>query len=933
MIRTIQMSRSIGVLLALVALATVSALTLPLCAQAVEPPFEVQDFTASVTEELGTQFTQAGGHPYQATTSFQFPAVTNEINVYAVEQPKDTVVELPPGFIGDPQATPQCTLSLLNEGFLFSGCAPATRVGTLSLNNGTGGVFAVYNLVPERGYAAEFGADIFGKAIVFYGSLRSGSDYGITITVPGIVGSPAYYQYSFTFFGTPAAQNASGSPLVPFLRNPTNCAATEVTRLKADTWQHPGVWHEATASSPNATGCEKLPFTPSIAVTPESTTAGAPSGYEVDLHIPQNENPNGLAEADLKKAVVTLPAGVAVSPSAASGLGACTPTQVALHSEGPAACPDSSKLGTVQVDTPLLDHPLQGGVYLASQGDNPFNSLLALYIAAYDPQTGVVIKLAGHVSADPVTGQLSTTFDNNPQLPFEDLKLDFHGGPRAALVNPQTCGTYTTTTELTPYSETPPASPSSSFQIDQGCSSPQSFAPAFSAGAINPQAGAFSPFTATFSRSDASQRFGAISVKTPPGLSGVLTGVPLCAEAQAASGTCSAASLIGHTSVSAGPGVSPFSLAGQVFLTGPYKGAPFGMSIVVPAIAGPFNLGNVVVRASIAIDPATAQLTVTSDPLPQILQGIPLDLQSVNVTIDRPSFTLNPTNCSALSVGGVVQSAQSTNVAVSSPFRLASCASLKLSPKLSASISGQASGTSVVASRQNGIALHVKLSEPDGALGSQVNLAKVKVELPKALPSRLTTLQKACTSEQFAANPAGCPAESIVGTAKVITPLLPVPLTGPAYFVSHGGEAFPSLTLVLQGYGITIELVGTTLIKGGITSTTFKTVPDVPFSSFELTLPQGRYSALTGNGDLCRSKLYMPSEYSAQNGGRLTQKNPIAVAGCAKAKAPSRAQKLSTALKACKKKAKSMRAGCQLAARRRYGVAAAGKAGKGGGKK
>jgi hypothetical protein len=296
---------------------------------------------------------------------------------------------------------------------------------------------------------------------------------------------------------------------------------------------------------------------------------------------------------------------------------------------------------------------------------------------------------------------------------------------------------------------------------------------------------------------------------------------------------------------------------------------------------------------------------------------------------------------------------------VSSPFRLASCASLKLAPRFSASIStgtvassakaakaarkakgkGKGKGTaaipaSVLASKQNGIALHVKLSEPDAPLGTQVNLAKVKVELPKALPSRLTTLQKACTSEQFQANPAGCPGESIVGSAKVITPLLPVPLAGPAYFVSHGGEAFPSLTLVLQGYGITIELVGTTFIsQSGVTSTTFKTIPDVPFSSFELTLPQGKYSALTGNGDLCKSKLYMPTEYAAQNGAGLKQRNLISVAGCATATTQSKAQKLAAALAACKKKAKAKRAGCQLAARKRYGVDVAGKTGKGGGKR
>jgi hypothetical protein len=924
------MGRTIGVLLALSVVAIIGVLALPLSAQAAEPPFEIQGFTASVTEELGAQFTQAGGHPYQATTSFHFPTVTNAEGVTsAVEQPKDTVVELPPGFIGDPQATPQCTLSLLNRGFIGA-CPSATRVGTLSLNNGTGGVFAVYALVPERGYPAEFGADILGKAVVFYGGLRSGSDYGLTITVPGIVGSPPYYAYTFSFFGTPAAQNASGSPLTPFLSNPTDCSSAEVTRLKVDTWQHPGVWHEASASSPNATGCEGLPFSPSIAVTPENATAGAPSGYEVDLHVPQNENPNGLAEADLKKAVVTLPAGVSVSPSAASGLGACTPAQVALHSSGAANCPDSSKIGTVEVDTPLLDHPLQGGVFLASQGDNPFNSLLALYIAAYDPQTGVVIKLAGHVIADPVSGQLTTTFDNNPQLPFEDLKLDFHGGPRAALVNPSACGTYTTSTELTPYSETAPATPSSSFQINQGCSSPQQFAPGFIAGTVSPQAGAFSPFAMTLSRSDTDQTLGAVSVKTPPGLLGVLKGVALCPEPQAAQGACGPESLIGQTTVGAGAGISPFSLGGQVFLTGPYKGAPFGLSIVVPAIAGPFNLGTVVVRATIAVDPSTAQLTITSDPLPQVLQGIPLDLRTVNVTVDRAGFTFNPTSCGPLAVGGVLQSAQNQNVAVSSPFQAKNCASLPFKPNLTASTQGD--GTS----GGNGASLLVKIASKQGpgvkASEEEANIKKVEVSLPHALSSRLTTLQKACTEAQFAANPAGCPAASDVGTATANTPVLPVPLTGPAYLVSHGGEAFPDLVVVLQGYGVQIVLTGHTQIKNGITYSRFQTVPDAPISSFTLELPEKKFSVLGAIVNLCKptkaktvkkqvtkrvhgktvkvtkkvtkqiaEPLLMPTTITGQNGAVLTQNTKIAVTGCKKASAKKATAKKATSKKTANK--------------------------------
>jgi hypothetical protein len=915
MIRTIQMSRRIAVLLALSALALAGALTLPISAHAAEgpfsePPFEIEGFTATATDELGNLFTQAGGHPYQAESGFHFPlGPVVGGNQYPSEPPKETIVELPPGFIGNPQAMPQCTLSQLNLHFLFSGCPAASRVGTLNLNLGfTGLDWDVYNLVPERGYAAEFGVNILGNSIVFYGRLRSGSDYGLTVTVPGIPKEPPTSEYRLTFFGTPAAQNGSGAPAVPFLTNPTNCAASEVTRIKADSWQHPGVWRETSTTSPNVTGCDRVPFTPSIAVTPENTVAGAPSGYDVDLSVPQNQSA-GVAQAALKKAVVTLPAGVSVSPSAASGLGACTPAQVALHSSEAANCPDSSKIGTVEIDTPLLNDPLKGAVYLASQGDNPFNSLLAVYIAVSDPQTGIVIKLAGQVAPNPVTGQLTATFDNNPQLPFNDLKLDFNTGPRAPLVNPVACGTYTTTTELTPYTGTPPATPSSSFQINQGCASPQPFAPGFVAGMVSPQAGTFSPFTATFSRSGDEQTFGALSVKAPPGLTGVLTGVPLCPEPQASQGTCGAGSLIGHTTVAAGPGSNPFTLGGQVFLTGPYKGAPFGLSVVVPAVAGPLNLGTVVVRASIAVDPTTAGLTITSDPLPQILQGIPLDLRSVNVTIDRPNFTLNPTDCSPLAIGGVVQSGQNTNVSVSSPFRVGSCAGLKFEPRFSASTSGKTS-------KANGASLSVKLTYPSTP---EANLASVKVDLPKALPSRLKTLQKACLARVFEANPATCPAESVVGRAKATTSILPVPLEGPAYFVSHGGEAFPSLIVVLQGYGVTVDLVGTTFIsKAGITSSTFKTVPDVPVGMFELNLPEGKYSALAANANLCTSKLAMPTAFVGQNGAEIHQSTPIAVTGCAKTKALTPAQKLAKALKACKRKAKVQRAGCEKQAAKEY---------------
>jgi hypothetical protein len=374
--------------------------------------------------------------------------------------------------------------------------------------------------------------------------------------------------------------------------------------------------------------------------------------------------------------------------------------------------------------------------------------------------------------------------------------------------------------------------------------------------------------------------------------------------AEAGVGACGSASQVGTLTTGAGPGTNPYYVNGKVYLTGPYKGAPFGLSIVNPVIAGPFDLGTVVVRAAIYIDPYTAQVTVTTDPLPQMIDGVPTDIRTINAVIDRPGFTFNPTNCSPMAVTGTVTGVEGATAAVSSRFQVGGCAGLAFKPKFTASTGGKTSNA-------NGASLHVKLVPPHegpqvttpgnasgtgtGTSGSasgssaqteESNIARVKVDLPKQLPSRLTTLQKACTAVVFDANPAACPAASVVASAKAITPILPVPLEGPAYFVSHGNEAFPQLILVLQGYGITIDLVGDTFIsKAGITSSTFAHVPDAPVSSFELTLPQGKFSALTANANLCTVKggLKMPTEFVAQNGAVIHQSTPIAVSGCPKA--------------------------------------------------
>ena len=395
------------------------------------------------------------------------------------------------------------------------------------------------------------------------------------------------------------------------------------------------------------------------------------------------------------------------------------------------------------------------------------------------------------------------------------------------------------------------------FEVTSGpnggqCESPLPFGPELTAGTTSIQAGGFSPFTMTMSREDGNQNLQAVQLHMPPGLLGTLSGVALCGEPQADQGTCGLESLIGETTVSVGLGGNPYSVTGgKVYITGPYDGAPYGLSIVNPANAGPFHLGNVIVRAKIEVDPSTAALTITTDPsgpyaIPHILDGIPLQIKHINVTINRPNFTFNPTNCSKLAVTGTLLSSEGSTSALSVPFQATNCAVLAFKPTLTASTVGKTT-------RANGASLTVKLGYPAGPYDA--NISKVKVELPKGLPSRLPTLQKACLAATFEANPANCPAASIIGHATATTPVLPVPLSGPAYFVSHGGEAFPSLIIVLQGYGTTVDLVGSTFIsKAGITSSTFKTIPDVPVGTFELTLPQGPFSALTANGEPLREQ-------------------------------------------------------------------------------
>jgi hypothetical protein len=904
----------------------------------VDPPsplsFGVGELTSFFSGLNGEPDTQAADHPTGITSDF---TVTNGIvpeheEGRATQPWKDIVIDLPPGVVGNPQVAPLCPLDKLQTTAEIkqsqSGCSPTSQVGTVGIMSTVaspdnkevdGGRTPIYNMVPEGNEPAEFAFVYYSQAIGIYPSVvGQGAKAHIRVTVPGIPVSGllgVFGQYT-KFFGDPSAADGSASAPNAFFTNSSDCGGGPlVTGLHVDSYTNPGSWtadgpptltgggvpnftdgtpdfsdpnwKSKAVESPPVAGCEKLHFDPSLALQPETTKADEPSGLAVDLSIPQNPDPHGLATPPFKNVTVTLPAGMSLSPSAGDGLQACTAEQFDLESNTESSCPNASVLGTVKVTTPLLAEPLTGYVFLAEPGCDPCSNqdasdgnMFKLYLQIEG--SGVVQKVPGTIYVNTTTGQLTTTFLENPQFPLSDVQLQFKGGLRAGLATPQECGTFTATSDMTPWSTpyTPDATPEASFPVSWdgnggACPSSPPLTPSFSAGTSNPNAGQFSPFTLTFAREDRQQDLSGIQVKMPPGLLGSITGVPLCGEAEANAGTCSPASRIGTMTVAAGPGGHPFYTQGSIYLTEHYEGAPFGLSIVVPTVAGPFNLGNVVVRSRINIDENTAALTVTSNPFPQILDGIPLRLRTANVTIERPGFILNPTSCAQQHIEAQIAGAQGATANVSAPFAVSGCAGIHFGPKFTVSTSGKTS-------RADGASLDAKVVFPSGA---QSNIRTVKVDLPKQLPSRLTTLQKACTAAQFESNPAGCPAASVIGTVRTSTPILPVPLTGPVYFVSHGGEAFPSLIVVLQGDGVRVDLTAATFIsRKGITSSTFRTIPDVPVSSFEIYLPEGKDSALAANGNLCTSSLEMPTSFTAQDGAQLKQDTKLSVTGCPKAK-------------------------------------------------
>lgn len=843
----------------------------------------------------GKPVTQAGAHPWSQVTSF---SVSQHIDPFTFglasdDAVKDIKINLPAGFVGNPGATPRCDRADFQAG--GPGCPIDTQVGVGDAQVGVFGstsdqIAPLYNLAPPEGYVADFAFLVLQVPVHILIRVRSESDYGLEAIIPNVSSSVELLGSTVTLWGVPAdpshdaqryQRNApnttgasSGAPAKPFLSMPTTCPGTPLrATARVTSWSQPDASASRDDAAPALTGCDALRFEPSVSVVPETTQADTPSGYAVTVHVPQTDDPGRLATPTLRKAVVQLPEGVSLSPAVASGLVACTDEQSAIGRAGDVTCPAASRIGTVTIDTPVLPGPLEGTISVGTQEPgNPFRIFLAA--SGY----GVQVKLKGSITPDPATGQLVTTFDDAPQLPFSDLTLRFKGGGRAPLANPATCGVKTTTSALTSWASATAATPSDAFAVSwdgagAACPAALPFAPALNAGSTSPQAGAFTPFSLTVTRDDRQQELSTIATNLPAGLLGAVASVPQCADADAAAGTCGEASRIGSTTVAAGAGSQPLTLdGGRVYLAGPYKGAPFSLSIVVPTQAGPYDLGTVVVRAPIVVDAAHGTLAVNADPLPRILLGVPLRLRRVTITLDRDKFMFNPTSCAASAVSATLRSTGGATAPAASRFQAGGCGDLPFAPRLTATTSGRTS-------KANGASLHVGLAFGAG----QANLRSVAVRLPAQLGPRLIpTVSKACAPAQFAQDPKGCPAEALVGTATARTPVLTEPLTGPAYIVAVSG-GLPKLVLTLNGGGVGLTLEGAITVEKGTNRVvaTFNGIPDVPLTAFDLDLPKGPHSVLEASSSLCGKAVTLGVAAVGQNGKTVrAAAQPVTVTGC-----------------------------------------------------
>jgi hypothetical protein len=871
--------------------------------------------------------TQASSHPYALNVSFQ-------LNVDGAGNPeggemRDVIVDLPPGLIGNPQAVPRCPRQL------FEGATPqcpfGTQVGILRgtvVGLGTA-IGPIYNLVPPPGMPAQIGFSLFNFNALIGGSVRSEDGYGIRTTNPNV--PLTITAVSAEIWGTPAdpghdadrgrlpgeePPHPSEAARLPFLTMPANCSAPLRYRVEVDSKQAPGIFSGETVTSLDAGGkaaalggCDAVPFAAKIASQPTTKLAENPSGLDFELKLPNQGllSPGSIAETEPSKAEVTLPEGVTINPSAAEGIGVCSPAQYKaeqIETKPGEGCPEASKLGSVIGHSPLVEEPIEGALYLAKPFDNPSNSLIALYIVARVQERGVLIKQAGKVEPDPKTGQLITTFEGLPPLPYSDFKLHFREGGRAPLVSPPSCGSFQTVAKLTPFSAPDqPLTTTADFQIEHGVDGgpcppggTPPFKPGFEAGSANNNAASYSPFYMRLRRRDGDQDLTRFAAKLPPGMLARLAGTTECPDSavaiakaktglqEQASPSCPASSQIGRVLAGAGVGSVLTYVPGKVYLAGPYKGAPLSVIGIVPAVAGPFDVGTVVTRQALQINPRTAEVRVddaASDPIPHILAGIPLKVRDIRVYVDKPDFTLNPTSCDPFSVGAslfgggqnVFSSLDDSPVSLQDRFQAANCANLGFKPRLSLSLKG---GTSRGA--------HPALTGIFRPREGDANLKGLVLRLPRSAFLDQAHIRTICTRVQFAANGGnggGCPAGALYGQAKAFSPLISEPLEGPVYLRSSNHN-LPDFVAALHGI-IDVEAVARIDSKNGGIRATFSETPDAPLSKVIVEMQGAKKGLIVNSRNLCGAPSRGNADFTGHN-GKAEEARPLVGAECGRGK-------------------------------------------------
>lgn len=885
----------------LVASAAVAALA---CAFLWLSAGEARGYTGINSFSTAQSDTQAGGHP-DLEIHATFDNRVNKNGEFVTPLPggcgcddaKTIDIRFPTGFIGNPHAVPRCTLAL----FAAQSCAPESQVGVLGVGL-FGGYTPIYNMEPHENEPGllGFNVPILGAPSFIVLHARTGSDYGLDSTntdiyhlLPinelhiwmwGVPSLPAHDKFRFPILQQQCIQVnypdpcyppvSSNSPPTPFLENPTTCGTDLTANLEIHYYD--GTLERAAAPWAKTTGCDQLSFNPSLSAQPTTTAADTASGLDVDLKVPQSQSAFVPSPSQIRASTVTLPEGMSLNPSGADGKVACTNDEASFGTELAANCPEYSKVGTVEIDSSALPAPIGGAIYLGRP--LPGNAY-RIFLTASGFATNV--KLEGTVHPDPVTGRIVTSFDDLPQTPFQRFTMHFFGSERGLLATPEKCGTYPVRSTFVPWNSFLPEQESVTyFTIDSGPNgspcpgTPRPFHPQLKAGTTDNTAGVHSPFSLKLSRDDGDQNLSAVNVSNPPGFSATLAGVSYCPESaiygpgaltdpgragitELSSPICPTASRIGSVVAGAGAGSKPFHAPGSVYLAGPYKGSDVSLLVVTPAVSGPYDLGNAVVRVKVYVDPVTAQITAISDPFPQILEGIPLRIRSILLALDRQNFTLNPTNCDPFAVAATAFGDEGSTGLASQHFQVGNCSALAFGPALELSVRGNTR-------RRGHPALHAVVRRgPDEA-----NIRQIVVAMPNTEILDNSHIDTICTRVQFAAD--NCPEGSVIGSATVKTPLLDEPLSGPVLLRSSSHK-LPDLVIALTGQ-FDIELVGRidSTKRGGL-RTSFENLPDAPFTSAVVDLQGGKKGLLQNSEDLCKTAKRASVKLIGQSGKRIGQ--------------------------------------------------------------